>query len=80
MFTIETAYDCSVVTSLDEAGCLEDIEVVLDEERVYISQLLPDSDRAQVLEISYQQWLDVLVAMDLPDGAYHRRKKDNYYE
>ena len=75
MFTIETEYDCTVVTSLDEGGRMEDIEVFLDEDRVYISQLLPDSDRTQVLEISYQQWLDVMVAMDLPDGAYHRRKK-----
>ena len=53
----------------------EDVEVVMDADVVYISQVLPDSNRAQVLELSYQQLKDILVAMDLPEGAYYQTAK-----
>ena len=75
MFTIETESDCTVVTTIDEGGHLDDVEVVMDASTVFIKQNLPKSDRAQVLELSYQQWLDILVAMDLPDGAYYQSEK-----
>lgn len=75
MFTVETEYDCTVVTTIDEGGYLDDVEVTMDESTVFIRQNLPKSDRAQVLELSYQQWLDILVAMDLPDGAYYQSEK-----
>lgn len=75
MFTIETEHDYTSIITLDEKGHFEDVEIILDERAVYLSQLLPDSNRAQVLEISYQQLKDILVAMDLPDGVYYQKEK-----
>jgi len=66
-------YDCTVITSLDDGGQYEDIEVTLDEASVFIAQLIPGSDRRQVLEISIQQLKDILVSMDLPSGTYYQR-------
>ena len=77
MFTIETEFDYTVITSLDERGNFEDVEVILDEEVVYLAQAMPESNKTQVLEITYQQFKDILVAIDLPDGAYYAREKDN---
>lgn len=77
MFTIETEFDYTVITSLDERGSFEDIEVVLDEEVVYLAQAMPESNKRQILEITYQQFKDILIAIDLPDGAYYAREKDN---
>ena len=67
--------DYTAITTLDETAVFEDVEVVLDADVVYISQVLPDSNRAQVLELSYQQLKDILVAMDLPEGAYYQTAK-----
>ena len=67
--------DYTAITTLDETAMFEDVEVVMDADVVYISQVLPDSNRAQVLELSYQQLKDILVAMDLPEGAYYQTAK-----
>lgn len=75
MFTIEMECDYTAITTLDETAMFEDVEVVMDADVVYISQVLPDSSRAQVLELSYQQLVDILVAMDLPEGAYYQTSK-----
>ena len=75
MFTVEQEADYTAITTLDETAMFEDVEVVMDADVVYISQVLPDSNRAQVLELSYQQLKDILVAMDLPEGAYYQTAK-----
>lgn len=76
MFTIEMECDYTAITTLDETAMFEDVEVVMDADVVYISQVLPDTNRAQVLELSYQQLKDILVAMDLPEGAYYQTPKE----
>jgi|TARA_B110000908_G_scaffold46568_1_gene56794 hypothetical protein len=78
MFTIETEFDCTIITSLDERGDFEDVEVVLDEQVVYLAQAMPRAGKRQVLELTYQQFTDIVLALDLPDGAYYAREKDTY--
>tara|TARA_R110002167_G_scaffold272074_3_gene478629 strand:- start:3663 stop:3920 length:258 start_codon:yes stop_codon:yes gene_type:complete len=75
MFTIETEFDYSAIITLDEEDNFEDVEVILDSEVVYIAQALPDSDSRQIIELSYQQFMDIVVALDLPDGAYYAEAK-----
>tara|TARA_R110000803_G_scaffold37255_1_gene80264 strand:+ start:179 stop:424 length:246 start_codon:yes stop_codon:yes gene_type:complete len=75
MFTIETEFDYTVITTLDEEDSFEDVEVVLDEEVVYIAQNLPDSNTRQIIELTYQQFMDIVAALDLPDGAYYAKVK-----
>lgn len=75
MLTIEQEFDCTVVTTLDETASYEDVEVVLDEVTVFISQYIEDTDKKQVLEMSYQQFVDILMSLDLPDGAYYTSPK-----
>jgi len=75
IFTVESEFDYSAITTLDEEGNFEDVEVILDQEVVYIAQDLPDSNSRQILELSYQQFLDIVIALDLPDGAYYAESK-----
>lgn len=72
MFTIETEPDCTVVTTLDDSGIKEDVQVILasDEDKVYIVQRLEETERVHIIEASYQQLLDIFYSLDLPDGAY----------
>jgi hypothetical protein len=72
MLTIEMEHDCTILTSLDERGSFEDVEVIIsDDSIVYISQLTADTSKAQVLELSFQQLRDILAGMELPEGAYY---------
>jgi|TARA_R110002110_G_scaffold409674_1_gene632179 hypothetical protein len=78
MLTIETQYDCTIITTLDETASYQDVEVVIDETTVFIAQDIEDTGKRQVLELSYQQLIEIVVALDLPDGAYyttHKRKR-----
>lgn len=75
MFTTEHEFDCTVITTLDEGGNYEDVELIMDETSVFIAQLIPGTDKRQVLELSIQQLKDILVSMDLPQGAYYQRDK-----
>ena len=77
MLTIEIDYDCTVITTLDETASYEDVEVVLDDTTVFIAQYIEDTDRRQVLELSYQQLMDIMAAIDLPEGAYYTKAKRN---
>lgn len=72
MLTIEMEHDCTILTSLDERGSFEDVEIIItDDSVVYISQLTADTSKAQVLELSFQQLRDILAGMELPEGAYY---------
>ena len=75
MFTIETEFDYTVITTLDEEDSFEDVEVVLDAEVVYIAQALPDSSTRHIIELTYQQFMDIVAALDLPDGAYYAKAR-----
>ena len=75
MLTVEIDYDCIIITTLDETASYEDVEVVLDDTTVFIAQYIEDTDRRQVLELSYQQLMDIMAAIDLPEGAYYTKVK-----
>ena len=75
MLTVEIDYDCTVITTLDEAASYEDVEVVLDDTTVFIAQYVEDTNSRQVLELSYQQLIDIMMAIDLPEGAYYTTPK-----
>ena len=70
MFTVEHEYDYTSITTLDEEGNFEDVEVFLDAEVVYLCQEIRDTEVRQVLELSYQQLTDIVASMNLPEGAY----------
>lgn len=80
MLTVEIDYDCTIITTLDETASYEDVEVILDDTTVFIAQYIEDTDRRQVLELSYQQLTDILVSIDLPEGAYYTKAKRNREE
>jgi hypothetical protein len=80
MLTVEIDYDCTIITTLDETASYEDVEVVLDDTTVFIAQYIEDTDRRQVLELSYQQLMDIMAAIDLPEGAYYTKAKRNREE
>ena len=78
MFTIEHAFDASVITLVDEGGAplAEDVTITAFEDCITVEQLDPRTDRVQKITLSPAQVRDLRAALDLPEGVYRLRRKD----
>ena len=71
MFTVETEFDKTVVTTIDDKGELEDVILeVLDDGSINVLQYNEYYQAYAFLHMSGHQWLDLLAAMRNTDGAY----------
>lgn len=70
MFTVEYEHDATIVKSLDETAQYEDVEMVLDEEVVYIRQWDEDLGKYEMLILSYQQLLDLAASLKTTEGLH----------
>ena len=71
MFTIEHESDFTVVTTLDQGGEYADVELILDEEDIVIRQFNEDLDCYDLINMSFQQFKDILASMEKGEGAYY---------
>lgn len=71
MFTIETEFEKSVVTTIDDKGELEDVVLeILDDGSVNLLQYDNHFEAYAFIHMSGHQWLDLLASMRNTDGAY----------
>jgi len=74
MYTVEFEKDASVVTSLDETGRYEDVEMVIsDDDTVYLRQYETSLNEHQIIYISYQQLLDLVTSLNSTEGAFYAK-------
>ena len=71
MFTIEHESDFTVVTTLDQGGEHEDVEVIIDDLDVVIRQYNEDMECYDLINLSHQQFKDILASMEKGEGAYY---------
>ena len=74
MFTVEMDHDggrAAIIITLDQSGEHDDVEVLIYDDEVYIQQHDDEHDSTHIVILSTQQWLDILAAMNLTDGAYY---------
>ena len=78
MFTIETEFDKSVVTTIDDEGKLEDVVLeLLEDGSINLLQYDNTYEAYAFIHMSGHQWLDLLASMQRTDGAYYvGRTKD----
>jgi hypothetical protein len=79
MFTIEHAFDCSVITLVDEGQAPLNEDVIIDafEDCVTITQFDPRTEQAVKIMMSLEQVRDLSAALDLPEGAYRLRPAED---
>jgi hypothetical protein len=73
MFTVEMDTDngeSCTITTLDNSGEHDDVEVTLFDDVTYIRQE-DEHGTVNIIIMSPQQWLDITVGMELPSGAYY---------
>jgi hypothetical protein len=72
MFTVEFEADAAVITTLDENDAFDDVQVVIgDDETVYMRQFSEELEEHQLLYMSYQQFLDIVAALNKTKGMYY---------
>lgn len=72
MFTVEFESDAAVITTLDEQDSFDDVQVVIgDDNTVYMRQYSEELEEHQLLYMSYQQFLDIVAALNKTKGMYY---------
>ena len=72
MFTVEFESDAAVITTLDESDDFDDVQVVIgDDGTVYMRQYSEELGEHQLLYMSYQQFLDIVAALNKTKGMYY---------
>ena len=63
MFTVDKEDGSHVITSLDSLGQFSDVELILDEDQVYIRQWDENWQEYSVIILSHQQLNDIRTAI-----------------
>jgi hypothetical protein len=78
MFTVEFESEDTIITTLDEEGKHEDVELLLDKDgAVWIRQFCGITDEYDLIHMNRNQFLDILAAWNSSEGAYFRKRKRN---
>ncbi len=77
MFTVEMEDEETIITTIDESGRFGDVKILMDQEIVGISQEDSDGDMDYTIyiEMSHQQFADLLASMKQPVGSYYIRER-----
>ena len=71
-FTVEIEGNSSEVMLLDTDGNDKDVHVIIrDDDKVFIRQQDPDSDRVDVIEMNWQMLLSLIASANCEEGMYH---------
>jgi len=73
MYTVEMEEEDCIITTLDDTGEHQDVELMFDSDGdVWIRQFDEDSDAYDLVCMSHNQFLDILSAYNSSTGAYYR--------
>lgn len=70
MFSVETEFDYTVITIVDNNNKHEDVQYILNDDKVYVRQYNEKRDRFEVIEMSAAMFNEMTMAMKKTDGVY----------
>ena len=71
-FTVEVEGSTSEIVLLDTEGNDRDVTVLIrDDDKVYLRQQCPDSDRVDVVEMTWPMLCALSMSLDCDPGMYH---------
>lgn len=70
MITIENGFEDTSVVIMDPDGNLEDVEVLLYDDGVFIRQWDDDLNANDLIQFSHNTFQMFLTALNLPEGIY----------
>ncbi len=72
MFTVEHEFDYSTVVIMDNENNADEVEIIFDEDRVYIRQY-DDEDDFNIVVITPKMFEEIIAAYDMSEGSYVTR-------
>tara|TARA_B100000035_G_scaffold226692_1_gene195093 strand:+ start:162 stop:404 length:243 start_codon:yes stop_codon:yes gene_type:complete len=70
MYTVEYEHDTIEIVILDDKGYEDDLRIEVEDEGVYISQWNSVLNEEFNIRISNKQWLELIAAINSPEGAF----------
>ena len=70
MFTVEYEHDTIEIVILDDKGYDDDLRIEVEDTGVYISQWNSILNEEFNIRISNKQWLELIAAINSPEGAF----------
>ena len=70
MYTVEYEHDIIEIVILDDKGYEDDLQISIEDEGVYISQWNSILNEEFNIRISNKQWLELIAAINSPEGAF----------
>ena len=70
MFTVETEFDLTKVTVMDETGGVDDLIVRYAEEGIYLSQWDEHERRDKTIYLTNKMFNDMILAFNSTDGTF----------
>lgn len=70
MFTVEYEHETIEIVILDDKGYEDDLRIEVEDTGVYISQWNSILNEECSLRISNKQWLELIAAINSPEGAF----------
>jgi len=77
VFTVEMEDEETTITTIDESCTYGDVKIYMDQESVGITQEGSDGDMEYTIfiEMSHQQFADLLASMKQPVGSYYIKER-----
>ena len=76
MFTIEHEEDETIITILDHEGDLEDVGVLMYEDRVFIRQWNEHRQQFDLIAMNADMYYKLMQAWTMPEGTYVIERKN----
>ena len=76
MFTIEHEEDETIITILDEEGELEDVRVLMWDDRVFIRQWNEHRQQFDLIAMNADMYYKLMQAWTMPEGTYVIERKN----
>lgn len=70
MYTVEYEHDTIEIVILDDKGYEDDLRIEVEDTGVYISQWNSVLNEESSLRISNKQWMELIAAINSPEGAF----------
>ena len=70
MYTVEYEHDTIEIVILDDKGYEDDLRIEVEDTGVYISQWNSVLNEEFNIRISNKQWLELIAAINSPEGAF----------
>ena len=70
MYTVEYEHDTIEIVILDDKGYEDDLRIEVEDTGVYISQWNSVLNEDTNIRISNKQWLELIAAINSPEGAF----------